>query len=102
MARRLLCCSADAHNHLARNLTRLCGATNSIEHSMYFHKQDLNGLSTGSVVAHNGEDSDTPSGVCPTSQGHDLGFDFALLGLPGRQTHAANIKRCFTLKYDGQ
>mmetsp|Transcript_38555 Transcript_38555/g.69103 ORF Transcript_38555/g.69103 Transcript_38555/m.69103 type:complete len:565 (-) Transcript_38555:89-1783(-) len=56
IARRLLCSSAEAHYCLAKLLTALDSDKKGVENALYRHKQDLNGLSPTSVVAHNGEE----------------------------------------------
>jgi hypothetical protein len=67
IARRLLCSSAEAHYCLAKLLTALDSDKKGVENALYRHKQDLNGLSPTSVVAHNGEEGGPYTGDWPLS-----------------------------------
>uniref|UniRef100_A0A061R901 Erythroid differentiation-related factor n=1 Tax=Tetraselmis sp. GSL018 TaxID=582737 RepID=A0A061R901_9CHLO len=65
LTRRLLASSARSHKSLAELLVGPEGADASADarHAMYRHRQDLRGLSPGSVVAHNGEDAPDGAGA---------------------------------------
>mmetsp|Transcript_1793 Transcript_1793/g.5224 ORF Transcript_1793/g.5224 Transcript_1793/m.5224 type:complete len:1062 (-) Transcript_1793:74-3259(-) len=82
LTRRLLSASGDAHRCLARLQAHNLRDPARVSQTMYFHTQELNGLSPGSVVAHNGEDCETASGSFPVvkklSSDRELNLTYAV------------------------